>query len=49
TPPATPAAGGQTLASAPETAPLEPTRPLAPPQTEEDLLEIPSFLRRQAN
>ena len=24
-------------------------QPLAPPQTEEDLLEIPSFLRRQAN
>jgi len=26
-----------------------PVQPLAPPQTEEDLLEIPSFLRRQAN
>ncbi len=29
--------------------PPETTQPLAPPQTEEDLLEIPSFLRRQAN
>ncbi len=27
----------------------EPAPSLAPPQTEEDLLEIPSFLRRQAN
>lgn len=49
TPPATPAAGEQTLPAAPEKAPLESTRPLVPPQTEEDLLEIPSFLRRQAN
>jgi hypothetical protein len=31
----------------PEQKPEEPV--LAPPQTEEDLLEIPSFLRRQAN
>jgi len=40
----------QTAAPAPaepEQKPEEP--PLAPPQTEEDLLEIPSFLRRQAN
>ncbi len=29
--------------------PPETAQPLAPPQTEEDLLEIPSFLRRQAN
>ena len=28
---------------------VEPAQPLVPPQTEEDLLEIPSFLRRQAN
>ena len=33
----------------PEMAMPEPAQPLAPPQTEEDLLEIPSFLRRQAN
>ena len=37
-----PEAPGQSLTT-------EPTQPLAPPQTEEDLLEIPSFLRRQAN
>jgi cell division protein FtsZ len=39
----------ETLAPAAEMAVTEPARPLAPPQTEEDLLEIPSFLRRQAN
>ncbi len=48
-PPAMPAADDQAKASAPEQTPPEPSRPLAPPQTEEDLLEIPSFLRRQAN
>ncbi len=47
--PATAEAAEQTLTTAPEMAPAEPARPLAPPQTEEDLLEIPSFLRRQAN
>jgi cell division protein FtsZ len=35
--------------AAPELPEQDPARPLAPPQTEEDLLEIPSFLRRQAN
>ena len=35
--------------AAPELPAQDPARPLAPPQTEEDLLEIPSFLRRQAN
>ena len=29
--------------------PPETAQPLTPPQTEEDMLEIPSFLRRQAN
>ena len=39
-----------TESAAPEqNLPAEPSQPLAPPQTEEDLLEIPSFLRRQAN
>ena len=38
-------------ASAPtsELAVPEPAQPLSPSETEEDLLEIPSFLRRQAN
>ena len=35
--------------TAPELPEQDSARPLAPPQTEEDLLEIPSFLRRQAN
>jgi cell division protein FtsZ len=48
-PPSTPEDADQTLVPAPEAASPEPDRPLAPPQTEEDLLEIPSFLRRQAN
>ncbi|MFP6747269.1 MAG: cell division protein FtsZ [Alphaproteobacteria bacterium] len=37
-----------TLPASASTAP-EPAPSLAPPRTEEDLLEIPSFLRRQAN
>jgi cell division protein FtsZ len=39
----------QALPAAPEMHAPAPARPLAPPQTEEDLFEIPSFLRRQAN
>ncbi|MDA1098194.1 MAG: cell division protein FtsZ [Proteobacteria bacterium] len=48
-PPAPREAAEQTLATTPERTFPDPARPLAPLQTEEDLLEIPSFLRRQAN
>jgi len=51
-PPPAPAMPTTTMAAPelPAQAPSQPPiQPLAPPQTEEDLLEIPSFLRRQAN
>jgi len=46
-PPGMPEQAAQALPAAPEMP--APSRPLALPQTEEDLFEIPSFLRRQAN
>ena len=42
--PSNPAPGPTSELSVPE-----PAQPLSPSETEEDLLEIPSFLRRQAN
>jgi cell division protein FtsZ len=54
--PATPAAPPPAAVSAPAAAPaqprlgsLDPADRITPPRTEDDLLEIPAFLRRQAN
>ena len=48
-PPAIPESVEPSPPAASEMTAPEPAQPLAPPQTEEDLLEIPSFLRRQVN